>query len=114
MSEQAALVPGTPSEVTSLLAEVMQGNKEAEERLFAIVYRELHRLARGCMRRERPGHTLQTTALVNEAYVRLMGASSAGWKNRPKRGLTANTSKYPCDTSRPLSRRAPPEPVSTG
>jgi RNA polymerase sigma factor (TIGR02999 family) len=82
MSEQAALVPGTPSEVTSLLAEVMQGNKEAEERLFAIVYRELHRLARGCMRRERPGHTLQTTALVNEAYVRLMGASSASWKNR--------------------------------
>jgi RNA polymerase sigma factor (TIGR02999 family) len=82
MSEQAALVHGTPSEITSLLAEVMQGNKEAEERLYAIVYRELHRLSRSCMRRERPGHTLQTTALVNEAYVRLMGAPSTGWKNR--------------------------------
>ncbi|MBZ5508276.1 MAG: sigma-70 family RNA polymerase sigma factor [Acidobacteriia bacterium] len=82
MSEQATLIRGTSSEITSLLAKVTQGNKEAEERLYAIVYRELHRLARSYMRGERPGHTLQTTALVNEAYVRLMGASSAGWKNR--------------------------------
>ncbi|HEY2391586.1 MAG TPA: sigma-70 family RNA polymerase sigma factor [Candidatus Angelobacter sp.] len=82
MNEKAALEQCAPSEITSLLTEVIQGNKEAEEKLYTVMYRELHRLARGCMRRERPGHTLQTTALVNEAYVRLMGAPSSGWKNR--------------------------------
>lgn len=81
MSEQATPAQSTPSEITSLLTEVMRGSKEAEGQLYTVVYRELHRLAHSCMRRERPGHTLQTSALVNEAYLRLMG-SPAGWKNR--------------------------------
>lgn len=47
-----------------------------------LVYEELHRLARQCMRRERAGHTLQTTALVNEAYLRLANSSRVQWQDR--------------------------------
>jgi RNA polymerase sigma-70 factor, ECF subfamily len=47
-----------------------------------LIYRELHKLAAACMRRERPGHTLQATALVNEAYMRLLGQQDVAWQNR--------------------------------
>jgi RNA polymerase sigma-70 factor, ECF subfamily len=74
---------GDPSHViTSLLAELRKGNKEAEERLIPLIYRELHRLARHYMRGERDGHTLQTSALINEAYMRLAGEHAVDWKNR--------------------------------
>ena len=74
---------GEPSHViTLLLAELRKGNKEAEERLVPLIYRELHRLARHYMRGEREGHTLQTSALVNEAYMRLAGQAAFDWKNR--------------------------------
>lgn len=68
--------------ITLLLAQLRQGDKDAEARLIPLVYNELHRLARHYMRGERQGHTLQTSALVNEAYLRLMGEHGIDWKNR--------------------------------
>jgi DNA-directed RNA polymerase specialized sigma24 family protein len=58
-------------EVTRLLAELRGGNERARSELIALVYDELHRLATRYMRSERPGHTLQATALVHEAYLQL-------------------------------------------
>lgn len=68
--------------ITALLARLKEGNKEAEAQLIPLVYNELHRLARYYMRGERTGHTLQTSALVNEAYMRLIGEHGIDWKNR--------------------------------
>jgi RNA polymerase sigma factor (TIGR02999 family) len=62
-----------PSAVTQLLHEARSGDASALGRLFPLVYDELRRLAESSLRRERPGHTLQRTALVHEAYLRLMG-----------------------------------------
>lgn len=72
----------TPGEVTQLLAECGNGNKEAFDRLIPLVYDELHRLARRSLASERPNHTLQTTALVNEAYMKLVGQENMRWENR--------------------------------
>jgi RNA polymerase sigma-70 factor (ECF subfamily) len=72
--------PG-PGEVTRLLAELRAGEAGANERLITLVYGDLHRLASLCMRREQPGHTLQTTAVVHEAYLRLLGAEAC-WEDR--------------------------------
>jgi RNA polymerase sigma factor (TIGR02999 family) len=58
------------------------GDEAALEQLVPLVHEELHRIARGCMRGERPGHSLQATALVNEAYLRLIGAQQVDWQNR--------------------------------
>jgi RNA polymerase sigma-70 factor, ECF subfamily len=71
-----------PKEVTRLLSEWSSGDRTALDRLMSVVYRELHRLARGYLRDERPGHTLQTTALVHEAYVRLVDQERIQWQNR--------------------------------
>jgi RNA polymerase sigma-70 factor, ECF subfamily len=72
----------TRGEVTALLAEVKLGRSDALERLMPLVYRELRRIA-GCqMRGERVGHTLQPTALVHEAFLRLVDQSRADWQNR--------------------------------
>jgi RNA polymerase sigma factor (TIGR02999 family) len=68
--------------ITALLVQLRKGDKEAEAQLIPLVYNELHRLARYYMRGERQGHTLQTSALVNEAYLRLMGEHGVDWKNR--------------------------------
>jgi len=73
--------PG-PGVVTSLLSELAQGNQAAAEKLVPMVYDELKRLARGYMRRERLDHTLQTTALVHEAYLRLVHQRRTGWQCR--------------------------------
>ena len=70
------------SDVTSLLKQFTQGDKEAAEKLIPLVYDELKRLARSYMRREAPDHTLQTTALVHEAYLKLVGQRSANWQSR--------------------------------
>ena len=70
------------AEVTGLLVELRKGNPEAETRLVSLVYRDLHRLAVTCMRRERSDHTLQATALVNEAYLRLVAQKRTEWKGR--------------------------------
>ena len=71
-----------PSEVTQLLRAWNKGDDSAFDRLIPIVHSELHRLARRYMRDERAGHILQTTALVNEAYMRLIDARPADWQNR--------------------------------
>ena len=69
-------------EVTALLRRWRDGDEGALNKLTPLVYDELHRLAHKYIRRERPGHTLQTTALVNEAYVRLVDQNSVDWQNR--------------------------------
>ncbi len=69
-------------DVTALLIEVANGNQAAQEKLLPLVYDQLKRLARRYMRRERVGHTLQTTALVHEAYLKLVGQHSPHWQGR--------------------------------
>jgi RNA polymerase sigma-70 factor, ECF subfamily len=69
-------------DVSTLLRAWTAGDQNALERLTPLVYDELHRLARRYMKRERPDHSLQTTALVNEAYMRLMGYRRMQWQNR--------------------------------
>ena len=68
--------------ITQLLVEWSDGNQSALDELYPLVYDELHRLARRYMSRERKGHTLQTTALINEAYVRLVDQKNVRWANR--------------------------------
>jgi RNA polymerase sigma-70 factor (ECF subfamily) len=76
--------PGTPlgGKVTEFLRAWSDGDRAALDSLTPIVYAELHRLARRYMKGERPGHSLQTTALVNEAYMRLVDYKSMQWQNR--------------------------------
>jgi RNA polymerase sigma factor (TIGR02999 family) len=75
--------------ITQLLAHVQNGDREAERQLMEAVYDELHRLAAGYMRRERADHTLQASALVNEAYVRLIGNGPVSWESRAHFFVTA-------------------------
>jgi RNA polymerase sigma factor (TIGR02999 family) len=76
-------MPVNPDQdITRLLHEWSGGNEGALEQLTPFVYRELHRLAAHYMFREKPGHTLQATALVNEAYVRLINWKDVQWQNR--------------------------------
>ena len=72
----------SPHEVTRLLQAWSDGNQKALDKLIPLVYEELHRLARHYMNHERPGHTLQTTELINEAYVRLIDWKNVKWQNR--------------------------------
>ncbi len=69
-------------EVTKLLAELKSGKPEAQAKLIPLVYQHLHRLAASYMRRERPDHTLQATALVHEAYMRLVSQGETDWQDR--------------------------------
>jgi RNA polymerase sigma factor (TIGR02999 family) len=77
----ARLMPA-PSEITRLLEDWSRGDRQALDTLMPLVHDELHRLARGYLARERPGHTLQATALVNEAYLRLVGEREMQWQSR--------------------------------
>jgi RNA polymerase sigma factor (TIGR02999 family) len=70
------------NEVTQLLQAWGRGDKEAFDKLMPIVYKELHRLASSYMRKETPGHTLQTSALVHEAYIKLVDQKKVRWQNR--------------------------------
>ena len=79
MDEPADIVA---TEVTGLLRAWRSGDRSAEERLLSLVYAELQRIARRQLRREAPGHTLQTTALVHEAYLRLLGQRGVDWQDR--------------------------------
>jgi RNA polymerase sigma-70 factor (ECF subfamily) len=74
--------PPPQHEITQLLIAWGDGNHDALDQLYPLVYDELHRLARRYMGRERKGHTLQTTALINEAYVRLVDQKHVHWANR--------------------------------
>lgn len=71
-----------PHEVTELLQKWSAGDEKALDELTPVIYAELHKIARRYMNRERDGHTLQTTALVNEAYMRLIDWKSAKFENR--------------------------------
>jgi RNA polymerase sigma-70 factor (ECF subfamily) len=72
----------SPAEVTQLLHEYGKGNQAALAQLFPLVYVELHRMAHRYMGQQNPAHTLQTTALIHEAYLRLAGDSPREWENR--------------------------------
>ena len=74
--------PGEPEEITRLLRAWGRGDSAALDRLTPLVYEQLHRMARRYMRNERPGHTLQTTALVNEAFLRLVDTRDLDWTDR--------------------------------
>jgi RNA polymerase sigma factor (TIGR02999 family) len=75
-------VEATSSPVTELLSQWSKGDSTARERLIPLVYDELRRLARQCLAGERCNHTLQSTALVHEAYLRLVGNRSVHWNDR--------------------------------
>ena len=72
----------TSHEITQLLLAWSEGDKQALDRLVPLVYDELRRLAHNYMRKERAGQTLQTTALIHEAYLRLIEANRVQWRNR--------------------------------
>ena len=72
----------SPKEVTQLLASWSNGDKAALDQLMPLVYSELRTLARRYMGRENPGHTLQTSALINEAYLKLVDQTNVRWQNR--------------------------------
>ncbi|MGH9802250.1 MAG: ECF-type sigma factor, partial [Blastocatellia bacterium] len=75
------MADSSTSDVTQLLLAWGQGEEAARDRLLPLVYEELRRLARNHLRHERPGHTLQTSALVNEAYLRLVN-EAVPWQSR--------------------------------
>ncbi len=75
-------VTSQSGEITKLLKQLTAGNREAESKLVPLVYEQLRRLAASYMRRERPDHTLQPTALVHEAYLKLMDQRRVSWQNR--------------------------------
>jgi RNA polymerase sigma factor (TIGR02999 family) len=70
------------ADVTRLLVQVTSGDRTAVDQLMPLVYDELRRIAAAHLRRERPGHTLQSTALVHEAYMRLIDQRNVEWRNR--------------------------------
>src|SRR5919106_2429732 len=71
-----------PADVTALLLAWGKGDAGALDRLIPLVHKQLHQIARRCMRRERAGHSLQATALVNETYLRLVDAARVNWQDR--------------------------------
>ena len=81
-AEQIGVSERAASEVTQILNDWRAGNAAAADKLMPLVYDELRRLARNYLRKERVDHTLQPTALVHEAYVRLVDDSKASWENR--------------------------------
>jgi RNA polymerase sigma factor (TIGR02999 family) len=76
------MAASSPQEITELLLAWSEGKQDALQKLTPLVYGELHRLAHNYMAGERTGHTLQSTALVNEAYLRLVDSSRVRWQNR--------------------------------
>ena len=87
--------PFVPEQVTALLLRWRGGDQECLQELVPLVESELRRIAHRYMRREREGHTLQTTALVNEAYIRLIGDTRLEWRNRAQFfGLAAQLMRH--------------------
>jgi RNA polymerase sigma factor (TIGR02999 family) len=74
--------PGDPTSLTLLLGQWRNGDQEAGSRLFTAAYQELRRLAAWHLQQERPGHTLQATALVHELYLKLFAGQPVEWQNR--------------------------------
>jgi RNA polymerase sigma factor (TIGR02999 family) len=75
-------IPGSVDDITTLLVAWGRGDEAALEQLIPLVHRELHQIARRCLKGERAGHTLQPTALVNEAYLRLVDVRRMNWHDR--------------------------------
>jgi RNA polymerase sigma factor (TIGR02999 family) len=75
-------MPASPNDITQLLVDWSKGDKLALDGLMPLVYDELHRIAGRYLRREREGHTLQTTALINEAYLRIVDQNRVNWQSR--------------------------------
>jgi len=82
MSGRIADVPARSQEITRLLVDMCNGNEQAVNELIPLVYDHLRRTARALLRNERHGHTLQPTALVNDALMRLIGTADLEWRNR--------------------------------
>jgi len=82
MDQLAPAVTADTRQVTDLLLEIRGGDPQAMDRLFPLVYEELRRMAHAQLRRERPGHTLGTTGLVHETYVRLVDQTRVEWRDR--------------------------------
>ena len=80
-----------PGEVTQMLLDLRTGNREAQERLIPLVYRELRRIAASHLRRESQNHSLQPTALVHEAYLRLIRIDQVDWQSRAHFFAVAST-----------------------
>ena len=76
------MAPGGSAQITALIRAWCAGDQSALERVTPLVYDELRRIAKRYMRNQRAGHTLQTTALVHEAYLHLVGSESTGWRDR--------------------------------
>ena len=90
---QMATTPTSAQEVTQLLLDWNEGDHDALEKLMPLVYRELRRLAHQYLRQERSGHTLLTTDLVHEAYLKLIDQKRVHWQNRAHFfGIAANLS----------------------
>lgn len=83
-------MPAVSHHITQLLHQVRNGDVEAQNHLYPAVYNELHRIAHERLLRNRPGETLNTTALVHEAYLRLVDQSLAGWNDRAHFFATAS------------------------
>src|ERR1043166_9073801 len=103
------MIQASREEVTGLLRAWSDGDQAALEKLIPLVYAELHRLAKRYMGHEHAGHSLQTSALVNEAYLRLVDAHGVRWQNRTQ--LFFSPSRWPpesccCFTTGPV-RKAP-------
>ena len=93
--DDAAMEPSTTPNITQLLVAWNQGDQDALAQLTPLVYQELRRLAHGYMAGERHGHVLQTTALVNEAFVRLVDWKQVEWQNRAHFfGVSATLMRY--------------------
>jgi RNA polymerase sigma factor (TIGR02999 family) len=82
LRRKIAAIPSDSPDVTALLLAWREGDDAALGRIIPVVQEELRQIARRCLRNERAGHTLQATALVNEAYVRLVDARRVNWQNR--------------------------------
>jgi len=95
-----------PSDITLLLTAWRGGDAAAFDRLVAALYDELRRIARRCMAGERAGHSLQPTALVNEAYLRLIDAQRVNWQNRNHFLAVAARQRQMDTTGRSCDRRA--------
>jgi RNA polymerase sigma-70 factor, ECF subfamily len=80
--KEAATMSSTQQEVSQLLRAWSEGDQSALEKLMPLVYEELRRMAKRHMDRQNPGHTLQTTALIHEAYLRLVDQKETRWQNR--------------------------------
>src|SRR5437764_14027856 len=76
------MATSSPQDVTQLLIQLTAGDRAVLDELLSLIYRELRGLAANYLRRERPDHTLQPTALVHEAYLRLVDQTQVNWQNR--------------------------------